>query len=200
MADIPEGQTKRKRGHPRRGEEPVTPQVLEGIADMFLKGVSMSRIGKAYGIDPKTVMQHLESKIRPLWREQMTVKAEEELAKVATLEAVAWEKWKESQDPMTVKKVRKELEEAKVEKTVRERIVTKRTGEACWLDIVRWSIEHRAKIAGLYAPERHRVEHSGEIRVAGQSPEEFDAETIRLLMERIKERQVTAEAVKARWN
>ena len=51
-----------------------------------------------------------------------------------------------------------------------------------------WAIEHRAKLRGSYAPQRHRVEVGGELRVAGKTRGELDQEMIALLLERVRVR------------
>ncbi len=62
--------------------------------------------------------------------------------------------------------------------------------------MVKWAIEHRAKIAGHYAPTKLDVGHKSEVRVAGQTPAEFNEETLKMLLERMDERREYEEANK----
>ncbi len=64
------------------------------------------------------------------------------------------------------------------------------------LDLVTWAIEHRAKIAGHYAPAKLEVGRKSEVRVAGKTPAEFNEETLRMIVQRTKERRAYEDARK----
>lgn len=106
----PKKKAKRKPGRPPRGEEAVTPEVLEIIAQLFLRGVGVRAIGRKVGVDVGTVIHHLEKKLKPIWREAMVIEAEVELAKVAKLEIKAWAHFEETGDLAALQNVRWAME------------------------------------------------------------------------------------------
>ncbi len=196
-ADVP---ARRKPGRPRHDEVAITPEKLQAMAEMYLRGQTLNAIARALGVNPGTVKDHLERHLRPMWVQEQVVRAEEELAKVSVVERVAWEKFTASSEPVTREMVREELTKTgKVAKKTIEMVRTKRTGEVVWLDIVKWAIEFRCKLTGLMI-DRHEIKHSGGIRLAGQAPDEFDKNTMGLLLERIAERRRYQEAIRTRLN
>ena len=159
---------KRGPGAPSRGQEIITPEVLQQIASLHLRNVTMAKIGEKFGVSAQTIHHHIETKLRPFWREAMIVDAQEELAKVAQLEAAAWEHYEKE-------------------------------GDHSVLQNVRWALEYRAKLAGLFI-ERRELTVKGEIRIAGRSPEEFDAETVDMILDDMGKRHAFQAALKARLN
>lgn len=65
----------------------------------------------------------------------------------------------------------------------------RKTKDPADLAMAKWAIEHRAKIAGHFAPTKLDVKQHAEIRVAGKSPSEFDEETIQMILRGIQERR-----------
>ncbi len=196
----------RKPGRPKRGREVCTPHMIQQIGNMWLQGVSMTKIGHELGIDRKTVAHHLNTTIRPQWREDSRSRLHEDLAKVGLIERTAWERF-ESQTPAeTVEDVEKGLRESKKTGRVSLRIIkqasksVKRPGQTAWLQVIQWCIEFRAKIHAHYAPTRHHVEHGGEMRVAGMTPSEVDNVMLERLMEQILERRKHQAALDAGRN
>lgn len=63
------------------------------------------------------------------------------------------------------------------------------TGDPADLTLVKWSIEHRARIHGHSAPTKVNMQQQSEIRVAGMNPAEFNAETLTLILQKMEERR-----------
>lgn len=181
----------RKRGRPKKGESPITPQRLRQIGILWLEGVGASEIASVVGCDESTIRYHLDSTIRPQWVEDGRSRVAEDLARVAHLERTAWERFHANAPGETIEQV----EQGLLEGGNKLRIIKKatrtvsKTGETAWLDIVRWCIEFRAKIFAHYAPTRHHIDHGGELRVAGMTPSEVDQAMLKRLFEQIEERR-----------
>ncbi len=206
---LPTEQPKRKAGRPQK--RLVTPEMVERIARLWFQGWTHREIGRAVGgISGATVEYHLDKTIKPMWAAGAALDVQTELAKVAYLERIAWQKFWQSSNPEIRKKIAKrachsrdkqpvkdELEAAGVPLELIERSVTKITkvGEPAWLEIVKWCCDYRAKIGGLYAAQRHEISTQTDIRVAGMRPEEFDQETFVLLLQRIEERRQYREQI-----
>ncbi len=79
------------------------------------------------------------------------------------------------------------LKVAEIERAAHKRY--RKTKDPADLAMAKWAIEHRAKIAGHFAPTRMDIKQHAEIRVAGKSPAEFDAETIQMILRGIEERR-----------
>ena len=187
----------RRPGRPKRSEPVVTPALIEEISRQWLQGASLSTIAGVVGIDRTTVRYHIDNTIRPQWIEDGRSRLVEDLAKVAHLERTAWERFHANSPGETVE----QIEQGLLEGGNKLRIVKKatrtvtKTGEAAWLDIVRWCIEFRAKIFAHYAPTRHHVDHGGELRVAGKTPAQVDQEMLKRLFEQIEERRKYRESL-----
>jgi predicted transcriptional regulator len=193
---------KRGPGKPRPSERPVTPEKLEEIADKFLEGVPLTQIAEAIGVTRQTIQYHIDATIRPIWQERMRSTLADDLAKVSHLERVAWERFRVSQRPETRRQVKKALVAEGADPQVVERVLTTVTknGEAVWLQIVQWCIEHRARVHGHYAPTRHQVDMGGELRVAGMSPDQIDKAMLQRMMDKIEERRKYQAALRASQN
>ena len=142
----------RKRGRPKDSDRPITPEALEDIGFMHLTGRSMAFIARKYGVAFSTIKDHIDRNIKPKWEAELGSTVQMEVAKVNALERVAWHMFRESRVPQTSQQVKKALTDGGSDLKVVERVLkrTKRTGEAVWLDIVRWCMDYRAKIAGHY--------------------------------------------------
>ncbi len=188
-------QPRRRPGRPKRGQEIITPAVLERIAELWLEGVSPRKIGEAVGADRMSVLHHLERSIRPLWHEQMRSMLDVDLAKVALLEKVAWERFHAKAPAESIEQIEKTLTAGK---SGRSRLkITKqavrsitRTGDSAWLQVIQWCLDFRARIHGHYAPTRSHVDIGGDLRVAGKSPSEVDEEMLDRLLTQIQERRI----------
>ena len=78
MADQP-NKPKRRRGRPPKRERPVTPEVLEEIGRLYLRGKSERQIGQIFGLALSSVQHHLNHTIKPLWRNRVQWDASAEL-------------------------------------------------------------------------------------------------------------------------
>lgn len=183
--------TRRQAGRPLGGEEIVTPEVLERIGDLYLRGGTLRNIAEAVDVSKRTIEHHLEHSIKPLWQSELIVNAREQLARVEYLYRIAWERFESS----STKNPQDELAMVPF-MGIFDKL--KRHGEVQWLDVVKWCIDYTAKIGGLYAAKRVRLESSGGLRVAGKTPSEVDAETVGIILERMKQRRSYQEAVAAR--
>ena len=189
--------SRRKRGRPPAGETPITPMTLRQIGILWLEGWSKWEIAKEIGVDEQTIRYHINNTIRPQWVEDGRSRLAEDLAKVALLERTAWERFHANAPGETVEQIEQGLLEggSKLRIIKRATRTVTKTGEAAWLDTVRWCIEFRAKIFAHYAPTRHHVDHDGELRVAGMSPDEVDQAMLRRLFAQIEERKKYRESL-----
>ena len=181
----------RRPGNSRPGRRPVTPEVLQKIGRMWLRGQNNCEIAKEIGVDESTVRYHLQNHIRPIWHEDMRSRLAEDLAKVALLERTAWERFESKVPCETHAQVEKALLEDGNKPRIVKQAVRKitRTGEVAWLQIVQWCLEFRARIHGHFAPTRHQVYDGSEFRVAGMTPVQVDQMMLERLMEKIAERR-----------
>jgi hypothetical protein len=179
---------KRPAGKPRRADRPVTPEALERIEEMHLKGRSLREIGDAIGITPAGVHYHLEHTIRPKWRAAAVGRLETELAKIDLIERIAHERFQKSTEPKTRQQREKALRMGGAAPVVVKRVLEKttRTGEACWIELAKWCVEQRAKIFGHYAPEKHQIVE-GAPRFAGRPAGEVVKEQMALLAKKAQE-------------
>jgi predicted transcriptional regulator len=182
---------RRKPGRPKRSERPIGPAELEEIANRVLQNQPVSQIARAMGVAESTIRYHVENAIKPRWEHDISCSLTHQRAKVDRLEALAWERFLESQKPQTRREVRQELQAGGADAKTVARVLTRtrRTGEPVWLEIIEWCIDWRCKIAGHYAAKKFHVENSGELRVAGCSPSEVDESMLRRLAEKIAERK-----------
>lgn len=195
--------TGRKVGRPKSGRTIIGPADRLEIERLYLQNWSQRDIADHFGVARSTIENQLHRHIRPRWRERAEKVRDEENAKVELLEKIAWERFEESKSPKhqsrvewavknsTVKKetIEKEAVEAGADPQVVKKILTRarRTGEASWLQIVQWCIDWRARVRGDYATQKHEhVVKTGDIRVAGTTPEQFTLDTLSELLEAIE--------------
>jgi len=184
------------RGRSKGGKSPVTRGVLAKIASMYLKCESKLSIARETGLDYKTVTKHLEERVKPAWKKEQIVSSTEDLARVSMVERLAWRKFKESCSPQAKKVIKQALLEDGNKLQIVEKIMseTKVTGEAQWVDIIKWCIEFRAKIGGYYAASKVDITHGGELRIAGMTPTEVDQEMLARLVEAVEKRKRFSDA------
>ena len=178
---------KRKRGRPKKNDAAVTPEKLEIIADLWLRGKSYRSIAEEIGVDEKTVRHHLNAKIKPVWREEINSELHVEMAKVAKIEQVAWECFANSQDDETRETVKERLIEATANLELAEKITSKlkREGSTAWMTVIQWCIDWRAKVAGTYSATKIDV---GDYRVAGKATADVDNEMMTRLADLVADR------------
>lgn len=186
---------KRGPGRPSFGDRVATPENLELIRRMWLEGRSTYQIGKAIGCEAPTIVYHIQHSVLPKQRTVWEGRIEEIVLKVEHLYAVSWEQFQRSKKPQTMEQLRKKLSEKKADGDLVERVTraTTRTGEACWLDLVRWCLDWFSKVSGIYAAEKIELQEG--LRVAGKSRAEIDEEVLRYLADRVAERKVHEAAV-----
>lgn len=181
----------RRPGRPTARERVIGPAEIIKIAEWHIQHIPLTEIAERLGVDEATVRHHIRQTIRPQWEQATRRPMGEELARVDLLEKTAWECFHKSTQPATKQKMKEILAEAGDDEAgdLIERVVetTFRDGDTAWHAVIQWCIDYRTKVAGFYAPDRMKVTHAGEVRVAGQTRELVDA----ALMERI--RHVAAE-------
>jgi hypothetical protein len=199
---VAETPAKRKAGHPVGKVSTLTPGDLLEIERMYLQGVSASIIAERFGVSHPTILHQINKKIRPLWQERMVHIAEEEHAKVDLLYQIAWERFQESKKPGETVHIEMEAVKAGADPQVVKRALTRvgKTGEVCWLQVIEWCLDWKAKVNDSYAALRHKHEHAGgitaEIRVAGTTPQEFTRTLLEEIMQGIAEMEQTPQPQK----
>lgn len=186
---------KRSRGHPRAGQSPITPEVLEQIAELHLRCRSNREIANTVGVHYLTVGKHIRESVRPAWREAMVADLSTELAKVKHLEKVAWECFYGHEPAETRREVEESLMNA-TSKTPAAMAMTRRVlrtitrpGAVAYLDVVQWCIDYRAKVAGHYRPDPAARYPATEFRVAGATLDEVDQEMVDRLLILVEQRK-----------
>ncbi len=130
---------------------------LEIIARLYLKGIYQTDIAEELGISVPTVKRDL-AKVRHDWLESSlrdfdALKAEQ-LAKIDTIEAAAWEMWTRSCEVQ----VRTSEQDIKAARFPGCNIKTDRmigTGDPRYLQTALQCVERRCKLLGLNAPEKY---------------------------------------------
>jgi hypothetical protein len=206
---------KRGPGRPRKSERPVTPEVLNEIAELWLKGKSSYEIGLAIGVAKNAVDHHLEHVIRPAWRKSLGLEAKILEARSELLIRLFFQGYERSlrdkgeerqkqvqrkRDDTAAKAMKAAKGDARLEQLV-ERTVTRgaRDGDKGWLLGVLDVMDFQAKLAGLYAPSRHSMHVESELRVAGLTPAELDEKMLRRAAELIVERQRHQQILETRF-
>lgn len=179
---------RRPPGKPRQSERPITPEALEKIEAMALEGRPQREIADACGVATSTIQHHLEHTIRPRWHSVCKGRLEQEIALIDRIQMIAWERFHRSTQPQTKRRIEKALQKGGAAPRVVKRVLEKTTltGEACWIDLVKWCVEQRAKIFGHYAPEKHQIAE-GAPRFAGRSAGEVVKEQMALLAKKAQE-------------
>jgi DNA-binding CsgD family transcriptional regulator len=145
----------------------------ERVAALYLKGMTMVKIGDELGISTATVHRDLKA-IQELWLRSSllsfdAIKARE-LARIDEIEKEAWEAWKVSRGQhqrTQTKRVVGQDQPTRTNPTPRElpikteanvTRVDARDGNPEFLRTMQWAVEQRCKIFGLYAPLKFKVE------------------------------------------
>jgi transposase len=188
------GSTGRGVGRPRKNA--ITEASRMVIEQMLLRGHSYREIGEHLGVKKFAIEHQIKKYIRPVWQQRMESIREEEFAKVALLEKIAWERFEASKNPVKHVTIEKEAATAGADLKLVKRMLSKhrRTGEVCWLQVVQWCLDWRARMRGDYAAQKMQHTVSGDVRVAGMSAEQFTAETLAELMEALQARTPNVDA------
>lgn len=136
------------------------------VAERYLRGQSMRKIGLALGVNVATVHSDIEA-CRAEWRERRISATDEqivtELAKLDELERTYWEAWERSLTPRNHTSQRQVNTQggvtrigAGVSYAVQTQTV-ERDGNPAYLGGVERCIERRCKLLGLDAPERREI-------------------------------------------
>lgn len=206
---------KRKPGRPKKSERPVTPEVLEQIGSLYLRGKSARQIALVIALNESSVRHHLEHTIKPLWRNAIQWDAAIEVARADEVIRLAFEGYELSTDASRTerqkfsaaeslkKKVKGKLPkgDAGKEKLVERMLETVACKpDPAWLLIVVRMMDFKAKVKGGYAPKRINVQQHSELRVAGLTPSALDqamlSRAAELIDERRRHRQIIDQAAR----
>lgn len=181
----------RRVGRPKRGREAITPEQIEEIGRLWLQGVRLSEIALKFEVDRTTIRHYLDNHLRPAWQESVRADLAADLARVRLLESVAWSRFESSAPAETVEQIERGLVAGKGKLRIIKRALRSitKTGDAAWLDVIKWCLEYRMRVHGYAAPARHHVDLGGELRVAGMSPTQVDTAMLTRLHEQILERR-----------
>lgn len=80
-------------GRPKKGQAVITPQDLLVIGRDYLRGVSQIELAQRYGVNPKTICEHIQRHVRPVWQQHVGADLDADLARVAEIEREAWERY-----------------------------------------------------------------------------------------------------------
>ena len=183
---------KRKRGRPKAKNKVVTPEVLEKIGRLWVRGWTWRAIAAEVGVSSTTVGHHITATIKPQWRKELNSDLHSELAKLAEMERVAWACFEASRGDETKEIVKDRLIEETGNLELAERITSKlkREGSAAWMGVIQWCLDFRAKMQGSYAPTKVEVEG---FRVAGSGASDIDQRMMGRLAELMAERSRPSE-------
>ena len=147
---------KRKPGRQKKLVRVISPQDLLLINRMFLRNVPVRQIAQTFGCHHSTIQHHIETTIRPIWREVAGADKETQIAKINHLEMVAWEQFDRDAPAETSEQIKTGLIEGASGKRARMGIIEraiktiKRQGQKAWLDVVQWCIAEKNRIEGHY--------------------------------------------------
>lgn len=131
------------------------------IMRLFLRGWNQKAIALELNVSEATVSRDMREVREALKKSRLNdLKAMEarELAKIDELEREAWAAWEASKGEHKT-----QVKTAQEGKGARAQIKTQtRTGDPRYLETVKWCISERAKLLGLYQPEKHDVTSGGE--------------------------------------
>lgn len=192
----------RRRGAPLREARAMTPAVLAKVSSMWLEGVAVTKIAEAVKVSEGTVRGYIRDHIRPAWERDLQHDRAMLLAKVAHMEEIAWKKFHSKAPAESIRSVKRELvdetdEKATVDKVLKHEDTRRnifRPGQVAWLQVVQWCLEYRAKIDGMFAPQRHEINGSAELRVAGPRGQ-VDEEMVKRWKQAVQERLLRAQSL-----
>lgn len=180
MPDAPEP----KRGRPKRSDVKFTPDVMEQIQVMWLRGDSFLKIAREIGTTRQAVWYRVKTSCRKEWSKRMEKRLADEVARVDNLMSHAWDQLLKSKNPD--KQISEETINGPNGETVKH--VTKRSRQKenpTWGQLILGCIQLRAKLLGVERPAkaqiRHRHDVSGGLRVAGIDPSVLDEAMVKRL-------------------
>lgn len=202
-----EAKKKRGPGRPKKQDRPVTPEVLDQIRALYVRGKGARKIAQIIGTSLTTVQHHLNFTIKPILRQEGNWDSALQMARAEEVIAIAFEGFDRS-----LRAASKTREKYGPEKSATERLKAKirkkapqglkcnkllertletieRDGDKGWLELVLAAMDFMAKVKGGYAPARLNINQQSELRVAGLSPPELDELMYRRIVELYGERQ-----------
>lgn len=201
--------TKRKRGRPKKTEPVMTPEVIETIRRMYVRGCGAKKIAQEIRTCHKSVQYQLDHTIKPLIRELAQFDTGLQMSRAEEIIVLAFEGYERSLQPAT-KKREKFLVAAAIKEKIKQKApaglklteaqldTIQRDGDRGWLEIVLAAMDFMAKIKGAYAPKRVFHEDTG-LRVAGLDRSQFKtqiaAQMVELLLAR-REHQAVIDAAR----
>lgn len=201
--------TKRKRGRPKKTEPVMTPEVIETIRRMYVRGCGARKIAEAIGTSPTAVQYQIEHTVKPLLRESAQFDTGLQLSRAEEIILLAFEGYERSLQPAAKKREKftvaaaikqkiKQKSPAGLKLTESQLDTIQRDGDRGWLEIVLSAMDFMAKIKGAYAPKRVFHEDTG-LRVAGLDRSQFKtqiaSQMVELLLAR-REHQAVIDAAR----
>ena len=187
-----------KGGRPAPGERKIVPDDYPVMARMYGRGLSYQQIAEKFGVHANTISNHFANHIFPSVKASPARSLEAELLKIDTLAEVAWEQFASEVPAETREQIRTELGRIKprdktkakqLDKLLEKTLTTvHRQHDRGWLDLVKWCIDIRCRLAGHFAAVKHRVQIE-EYRVAGQSPAEGMESMLLRIVTKVQERR-----------
>lgn len=146
---------KRKAGKPPKDKRVITPELLLIINKLYLQNVPLDHIAAVVGCAKSTIHYHIETKIRPIWRQVAASDKETQVAKINHLERVAWEQFERDAPAETSEQIKRGLigsGKGRQRLGVIERAIKtiKRHGQKAWLEVVQWCIAEKNRLEGHY--------------------------------------------------
>lgn len=155
----------------------------------LLGGEDQAEIAEDFGVTQGTISNDLKE-LEHRWQASSLVDVDEarkrEIAHINALQREYWQAWLRSKKDAEIKTV-KESDKGKERKIVRKGQV----GEIRFLEGIEWCIEQRAKIWGIYEPEKFQfIDWKEEVEQKGISPGDLFNQMIAGYMTEIEKEQV----------
>lgn len=150
------------------------------VADMYLTGYSQPQIAEELGISQPTVSRDLTA-IRKQWQREAVdsfdIVQKRELARIDKIESEAWEAWRRSigisrSETTTVEGGTPDKKGVVSAKSTKKVVRTDNlVGDPRFLDQVKWCIEQRLKIYGVYQAAKLEIQHSWRDKISEDEQE-----------------------------
>lgn len=185
----PAKRERRRPGRPRTDERPITPEILERISDMWIRGYSLGEIAKQIHVTKRCVAYHVKRHAVPTIEANINSSAKLEVARLDALQAEAWRAYRDHRPVEKIVETKEAIDRENGKVKLRS-IIQRHGGQrSAWLQLVLSCIQERARILGLYPPTGFNVRLDHEVRVAGGDLGELSETLVSGLIERIEERR-----------
>ena len=168
----------------------IKPEDYDVIAEMHLSGCTQKMIADKFGVSMQAVQNTMKLHIFPAFQSQLGNDRGTHLAKLDLIYRTAWVKFQEGGNATA-----EEWEQLKESEEGYEKLFKriKKPEAKHWLDLAVECLKERAKLLGLYEPEKTAVDIG--LRVAGQSTTEMNRNMMTKLYEQVVARAEYEETV-----